>query len=246
MTTPTFKLTARFVGGGAGDVKRGGSRYSAAPEQEPAVRRNLRIPSLLLASVPALVAAGPAFAHHVMGGRMPATFAQGLLSGLGHPVIGLDHFAAVVAIGCLAAAHGSGARLAFGYVLAMIAGVAVHLMGASLPGAELWVAVSVIALGAVLLARRDLSTAAALALFAAVGLLHGYALGESIYGAEQTPLVAYLIGLAVIQGGIALAAMSVARLMMRRMAQAAPLRLIGAGISGVGLAILVQQLVPAV
>lgn len=210
------------------------------------MRRNLRIPSLLLASFPALVAAGPAFAHHVMGGKMPVTFAQGLLSGLGHPVIGLDHFAAVVAVGCLAAAHGSGVRLTLGYVLAMIAGVAVHLLGASLPGAELWVALSVIGLGAVLLARRDLSAGAALALFAAVGLLHGYALGESIYGAERTPLVAYLLGLAVIQGAVALAAMSLARLMTRRMAQAAPLRLIGAGIAGVGLAILVQQVVPAV
>ena len=127
-----------------------------------------------------------------------------------------------------------------------MAGVAVHLMVASLPGAELWVALSVIALGAVLLTRRAMSAAAALALFAAVGLLHGYALGESIYGAEQTPLVAYLIGLAVIQGAIAVAAMSVARLLMRRMAEAAPLRLIGAGISGIGLAVFVQQIVPAV
>lgn len=210
------------------------------------MRRNLRIPSLLLASVVAAVAAEPAFAHHVMGGRMPATFGQGLLSGLGHPVIGLDHFAAVVAIGCLASLHATGVWLALGYVLAMMAGVAVHLMGATLPGAELWVALSVIALGAVLLTRRAMSAAAALALFAAVGLLHGYALGESIYGAEQTPLVAYLIGLAVIQGAIAVAAMSVARLLMRRMAEAAPLRLIGAGISGIGLAVFVQQIVPAV
>lgn len=210
------------------------------------MRQNLRLPSLLLAGLAVLAAAEPAFAHHVMGGKMPATFAQGLLSGLGHPVIGLDHFAAVVAVGCLAAAHGAGMRLVLGYVLAMMAGVAVHLMGATLPAAELWVAASVIALGIVLLTRRDMSAGAALAVFAAVGLLHGYALGESIYGAEQTPLIAYLIGLAVIQGGIALAALSVARLLTRRMAETAPLRLIGAGIAGIGLAVLMQQIVPAV
>jgi urease accessory protein len=193
----------------------------------------------------ALSLAGPAFAHHPMGGAMPATFAQGLLSGLGHPVIGFDHLAAVVAVGCIASAHGSGARIVIGYVVAMMAGVAVHLMGASLPGAELWVALSVIALGAVLVARSDLGTGAALALFAVVGLLHGYALGESIYGAEQTPLVAYLIGLAVIQSAIALAAMSLGRLITRRIAEAAPLRLIGAGIAGIGLAIVVQQITAA-
>ena len=43
--------------------------------------------------------AGPAAAHHVMGGRTPATFTQGLLSGLGHPIIGVDHLAFVVAVG---------------------------------------------------------------------------------------------------------------------------------------------------
>ena len=114
----------------------------------------------------AVLAAEPAFAHHVMGGRMPATFTDGLLSGLGHPVIGLDHFAAVVAVGCLAAAHRAGAALAIGFVVAMMAGVAAHLAGTSVPGAEIWVALSVIGLGAVLVARRDLSAAAALGLFA--------------------------------------------------------------------------------
>ncbi|WP_246662995.1 HupE/UreJ family protein [Pseudolabrys sp. FHR47] len=194
----------------------------------------------------ALAAAQPAFAHHVMDGAMPVTLAQGLLSGLGHPIIGLDHFAAVVAVGCIASLHGAGARLVVGYVVTMMAGVAVQLMGAGLPGAELWVAASVIALGLVLASRRDLGTLAAFAVFAVVGLLHGYALGESIYGAEQTPLIAYLAGLAIIQSVIALAAMSVARLIARRMPEIAPLRLIGAGIAGIGFAILVQQIVPAV
>jgi urease accessory protein len=31
------------------------------------------------------MAAEPAWAHHVMGGNMPETLMQGLLSGLGHP-----------------------------------------------------------------------------------------------------------------------------------------------------------------
>ncbi len=37
-------------------------------------------------------------------------------------------------------------------------------------------------------------SAVALVLFVIVGLIHGYALGESIYGAEPTPLYAYLVG----------------------------------------------------
>src|SRR5262249_29863369 len=40
-----------------------------------------------------------AFAHHVMGGKTPSTFVEGLLSGTGHPVIGPDHLAFLLAIG---------------------------------------------------------------------------------------------------------------------------------------------------
>ena len=192
-----------------------------------------------------LLSAEPAFAHHLMGGRMPASFADGLLSGLGHPIIGLDHFAAVVAVGCLAAAHRAAPALALGFVLAMVGGVALHVQGATVPGAEIMVALSVIALGAILLSRRAMTAGAALTLFAIVGLIHGYALGESIYGAEPTPLYAYLLGLAVIQGAVTLAAMSIARVLMRRAADISPLRLVGAGIAGIGLAVLMQQVIPA-
>jgi urease accessory protein len=81
-------------------------------------------------------------------------------------------------------------------------------------------------------------------LFVVAGLIHGYALGESIYGAERSPLVAYLIGLAVIQSAVALVAMGLARAVMRK-ADALKLRFIGAGVAGIGLAVLVQQLIPA-
>jgi urease accessory protein len=195
--------------------------------------------------IPAALAAlsQPAFAHHLMGGKMPSTFTEGILSGLGHPVIGIDHFAAVVAIGCLAAAHRAGAALAVAFVAAMMCGVAVHLQAVTVPAAEIMVALSVFALGTILLRRRDLPLAAALALFVVVGLIHGYALGESIYGAERTPLVAYLLGLAVIQSVVALAAMGIARGFAK--SDAVKLRLIGAGVAGIGLAVLVQQIIPA-
>jgi urease accessory protein len=186
----------------------------------------------------------PAFAHHVMGGRTPATFGEGILSGLGHPVIGLDHLAAVVAVGCLAAAHRSAAPLAIAFVLAMMGGVILHLQGAAMPGAEILVALTVLALGGLIVQRRDLPVGVAVALFAMVGVIHGYALGESIYGAEPTPLYAYLIGLAVIQGVIALAAAHVTRLLLRGSADLSAVRLVGAGIAGIGLAFLMQQVVP--
>ena len=205
---------------------------------------NRKSTSLGLALLTVALTAGPAFAHHVMAGRTPASFADRLLSGLGHPIIGLDHFAAVVAVGCLAAAQRAAPALTIGFVLAMIAGVAAHVRGASVPAAEILVALSVIGLGAMLLRRRPLPAGAAIGLFAAVGLLHGYVLGESIAGAEQTPLYAYLLGLAVIQIAVALAAMSVAQLIAKKSADLSPLRLVGAGIAGIGLAVLMQQVMP--
>src|SRR5215472_7268655 len=115
------------------------------------IRQLLRQLSRIAAASAALAAsAAPAFAHHLMGGRTPSTFAEGMLSGLGHPVIGLDHFAAVVAIGCLAAAHRAGPVLAIGFVVAMMAGVGLHLHGATVPADEIMVALSVIALGAIM------------------------------------------------------------------------------------------------
>lgn len=191
-----------------------------------------------------ILLAEPAMAHHVMGGKTPVTFMQGILSGLGHPIIGIDHFAAVVAVGCLAAAHRAAAALAAGFVLAMMVGVALHVQGATVPGAEILVALTVIGLGATMLASGRLPVPTALALFVLAGLIHGYALGESIYGAEPTPLYAYLLGLAVIQYAVALAAMSVARTIMGRDARLSALRLAGAGIAGIGLAVLLQQVVP--
>ena len=201
------------------------------------------ITTLGLAVVAALaIAIHPALAHHVMGGAMPATFADGLLSGLGHPIIGLDHLAAVIAVGCLAATQNRGAWLIVGYVIAMMVGAAAHIGEATVPGAEIFVAVSVIVLGAVLFRRQAPRLDIAIALFAFAGLVHGYALGESIAGAERAPLYAYFVGLAAIQGAIALAAMYGTRILAARAAgQAAIIRVLGGIVAGIGLAMLVQQ-----
>src|SRR5918995_6253077 len=101
----------------------------------------------IVVALMAVFAVDPALAHHPMGGATPATFWHGLLSGLGHPVIGLDHLAAVIAVGCLAATQPKGAVLAAGYVIATLAGAAAHIGEATVPNAEVFVALSVVALG---------------------------------------------------------------------------------------------------
>ncbi len=165
---------------------------------------------LLAAILGGLVAATPALAHHPMGGMTPETFTQGLLSGLGHPVIGLDHLAALVGVGLVSSRFARGLTLPAFWVLAMAAGVGLHLASANLPYAEALVALSVVAIGVAATMRTTLPYALIAALFAAGGAVHGYALGESIVGAETAPLAAYLAGLVAVQvaltTGIAFAA----------------------------------------
>ncbi|MGE0714360.1 MAG: HupE/UreJ family protein [Alphaproteobacteria bacterium] len=151
-----------------------------------------------LAVVAALLLGNAARAHHMDGGQMPATLAAGLLSGLGHPIIGWDHLAFVVGVGILTAARPQGMAGTLAFVAGTLGGCLVHLARIDLPEAETAVGLSLVllALAVALGSRVGIAMTGALA---AAGLVHGYAYGESIVGAEPTPVVAYLVGFALCQ-----------------------------------------------
>jgi urease accessory protein len=198
-----------------------------------------------LAALPFFLAAAPASAHHVMGGRMPSTFMDGLLSGLGHPVIGPEHLAFLLAVGIVVGVGGLNLALPAVFVVAMAIGVAVHVGGIGLPAAEIMVALSVLLAGFLIARGRALPVAAWATLFAGAGFFHGYAFGESIFGAETSPLDAYVLGLVVIQVAITVAVALVARRLGASVSEPLP-RLAGAVIIGVGFTALIAQLVPGV
>jgi len=149
-----------------------------------------------------------AWAHHFMGGGLPQTF---VLSGLGHPVIGLDHAAFIVAAGFFLATVEGGMWGVLALIVGALLGAALHLAGAGLPGAEIGVALSVILIGGLVAARRRVGLTWLAGGLALAGALHGYAYAESVFGAEATPLVAYLVGFSAIQLGIATAAFLIHR-----------------------------------
>jgi urease accessory protein len=167
-----------------------------------------------------LALASRALAHHNMGGRLPATFAEGLMSGLAHPVIGLDHLCAVLALGVVAAVLPAGFALPSAFVLATVLGTGWHMLGMGLPAAELMVALSVSVFGALLLLAQAIERSrASLAVVAAMllaGAAHGYAYGESIVGAEPAPLGAYLLGFIGVQLAIARGAFAAAQAFFAR------------------------------
>lgn len=162
------------------------------------------------ASGTALVLASlPAQAHHAMGGGKVTTFGQGLLSGLAHPIIGLDHCIFLLAIGALSALVPGGILLIAAFLVASFAGVVVHLAEFGMPFVEPALAVTILAAGTLLIAGGMRTRLLVLALATVGGVLHGYALAESIVGAEPTPLTAYLVGLTMVQGTLMAMANSV-------------------------------------
>jgi urease accessory protein len=185
-------------------------------------------------AVALVAAAQPAWAHHVMDGDLPQTFLQGLLSGFGHPVIGIDHLAAIVGVGILAALAGRSAAVVLAFSVAVIAGVGLHLGGMDLPATELLVGLTTLLLGALVIVRQSMGAGLAALLFAVAGLVHGYALGESIMGAEASPLVAYLLGLLVVQTAIAVAVYGVVLALARWPARTTGLTAVGALVALVG------------
>ena len=181
-----------------------------------------------------------AWAHHFMGGGLPGTFAQGFLSGLGHPVIGLDHAAFIVAAGFFLALVGGGMWGVLALIGGSLFGATLHLTGVGLPGDEMGVALSVILIGGLVMARRRIKLSWLAGGLAAAGVLHGYAYAETIFGAEAGPLAAYLIGFSHVQLGIAAAAFLVhRRLIATREAWTRPLSSgLGAAVAAIGVVFL--------
>jgi urease accessory protein len=186
-------------------------------------------------------AALPAQAHHAMAGRTPETLLQGLLSGLAHPIIGLDHLSFIVAMGVAAGVAALNLALPVVFIVASALGVALHVQGIPLPATELVVAASVLLIGLMVATGRSLPTGSWIALFALAGLFHGNAFGESIVGAERAPLAAYLAGLVIVQAALAI---GIALLAQHATADMIKLRLAGAAIAGIGIAILAGQILP--
>lgn len=177
------------------------------------------------------LSASPAAAHHPMGGATPATLMEGLLSGLGHPVIGPDHLAFLLGLALVAGLAGWGAVRATIFVMGSMAGVVSAWLGWALPGAEILVALSVIAIGLALLARLEAPAGAWALLLAVAGLAHGQAFAEAVIGAEATPVIAYLAGLAVVQAALVL---GVAKLAAERPSLGRVSRLAGMLVAVVG------------
>jgi urease accessory protein len=160
--------------------------------------------------------------------------AVSFLSGLKHPISGLDHVVAMIAVGLWGAQLGAPAiwvlPVAFPMVMAM--GGMLGLLGVPLPGMEIGIAASAILLGAAVMMelRPPLGLAAGLVGFFAI--FHGYAHGSELPAGESGLL--YSIGFVMATGCLHAAGISIGLVHRWNWGQRA-LRVVGAAIALAGI-----------
>ena len=123
-----------------------------------------------------LALTGTALAHPGHGDA--AGFAHGFM----HPLGGLDHVLAMVAVG-LFAAHLGGRALWLvpaAFVAVMAAGGALGIAGIAVPFVETGIALSVVVLGLAVALRVSVPLLAAMALVGLFAIFHGYAHGAEM------------------------------------------------------------------
>jgi urease accessory protein len=178
-----------------------------------------------------LLASPPAFAH--VGAGPTSGFANGLL----HPIGGIDHLAAMIAVGLWAAQQGKRAVWAvpLAFLSMMALGGAAGAAGRSLPFVEQGIAASVLVLGVLIAAAARLPLAAGVLLVAAFAVFHGHA-----HGAEMPPTVSGLAyGAGFLAATASLQACGVALgLSLKVLDKPRALRLAGAAVAMCGIALL--------
>ena len=179
----------------------------------------------IMLTVPLLLVAGSA---HAQASPDPVA---GLIAGFAHPILGFDHFLAMVAVGLLSAQLGGRAvwTVPAAFVVCLGFGGAVGLAGLPLPQAEGVIALSVLGLGAAIALAVSLPVPAAMAVVGLFAVFHGHAHGAEIPGLADP--VAYTGGFMLASALLHLAGVGLGLLAARPQTRA----LIGAACAGIGL-----------
>lgn len=175
-------------------------------------------------------------AAHIQAGE-----ATGFVTGFLHPISGLDHVLAMIAVGLWGAQLGQPAIwiLPVAFPMVMAFGGTLALLGVTLPGVEFGIAISALVLGILVLAeaRPPLVTAAVIVGFFAI--FHGHAHGTELPEGQSGLL--YSVGFVVATGclhGVGIAVGLVHRWAWGRSA----LRAAGAVVALAGVGFLVRAL----
>ena len=186
-------------------------------------------------SIAAVLLALPACAHEQQGQ------AAGFVTGLQHPVSGLDHVLAMVAVGLWGAQLGAPAiwLLPVTFPLVMAFGGFLGLLGVPLPGVEIGIAVSAILLGAMVAVEGRPGLWLAAAAVAVFAVFHGHAHGTEL-PAGQSGLL-YSVGFVVATGCLHATGIAIGLINRWHWGRIA-LRVAGAAVAAAGIVFLWQAL----
>jgi urease accessory protein len=169
---------------------------------------------------------------------------QGFVSGLLHPVFGLDHFLAMLSVGIVSAQLG-GRRIftiPATFVLSMIVGAVIGVRGYQWPLSEVGIALSVVVLGIGIATVKENGKGWPVMLVVALfGSLHGHAHGLELPKAADP--VYYAAGFVTSTTAIHLLGVGIGHLFTTRTSFASLLRHMGSAMAGMGLMILVDSMV---
>ncbi len=156
--------------------------------------RRVRYGARRIACLVVVLAPAIAFAHEETGQ------AAGFLAGLMHPVTGMDHVLAMIAVGLWGAVLGPPAIwvLPVAFPLVMALGGLMGLLGIPLPGVEIGIALSAIVLGTMVLAEARPPIWLAALIVAVFAVFHGHAHGREL--PEGTSALLYSLGFVIATG----------------------------------------------
>jgi len=156
--------------------------------------RRLVLPIAATTLLALVISSAPVHAH-VQTGE-----ASGFLTGLRHPVSGLDHAVAMIAVGLWGAQLGAPALwlLPVTFPMVMALGGVIGLLGVPLPGIEVGIAASAVLLGLVVMFALRPPLAVAVALVAVFAIFHGHAHGTELPPGQSALL--YSMGFVVATG----------------------------------------------
>ncbi|MFC1837558.1 HupE/UreJ family protein [Thermodesulfobacteriota bacterium] len=162
----------------------------------------------------------------------------GFLSGLTHPVLGFDHFLAMLSVGILSAQMGGRAiwTVPATFVSVMAVGALLGIKGINIPGVEYGIALSVLVLGFSLAMEKKLLPIWAMLCVGCFAIFHGHAHGTEMPRIVQ-PIV-YSLGFLLGTASIHICGVLIGVFSGRTVRGAEILRFVGAGISGVGVHII--------
>jgi urease accessory protein len=183
--------------------------------------------AFVLLALPGFAEAHPDPAHAV-----------GLVHGFMHPLTGIDHILAMVAVGLLAVHMGGRAlwALPLAFLGMMAVGGALGVAGIAIPHVEIGITLSVIVLGAAVALRLQWPLAAAMGLVGLFAIFHGHAHGAEM--PETASGLAYAAGFLVATASLHAAGIALGYVIGAQASAARLMRAAGVAMGLVGIVLL--------